>query len=153
MKWMVPAGPDQAQIAASNGILDYFDALDAHHGGADDAGRPRRIESMCRQAEKDNLAPMLAYLSGRNDIRLIGPDDPELRAPTVAFTSTHHHAEDIARNLAQHGVMAGAGDFYAVRVLEGVGISPADGVVRLSFVHYTSRDEIDQTLKALDAVL
>ena len=51
-KWMVPAGPDHAQIAASNGILDYFDALDAHHGGADDADRPRRIESMCRQAEK-----------------------------------------------------------------------------------------------------
>ena len=152
-KWMVPAGPDHAQIAASNGILDYFDALDAHHGGADDADRPRRIESMCRQAEKNNLAPLLTYLSGRNDIRLIGPDDPELRAPTVAFTSNHHHAEDIARNLAQHGVMAGAGDFYAVRVLEGVGISPADGVVRLSFVHYTSRDEIDQTLKALDAVL
>ena len=26
-KWMVPAGPDHAQIAASNGILDYFDVL------------------------------------------------------------------------------------------------------------------------------
>ena len=152
-KWMVPAGPDHAQIAASNGILDYFDALDAHHGGADDPGRPRRIEHMCRAAEKANLKPMLDYLSGRNDIRLIGPDDPELRAPTVAFTSNRLGAEEVARSLAQHGVMAGAGDFYAVRVLEGVGIRPADGVVRLSFVHYTSREEIDQTLKALDAVL
>ena len=152
-KWMVPAGPDHAQVAACNGILDYFDALDAHHGGADDPLRPRRVETLCRDAEKANLTPMLEYLSARNDIRLIGPADPALRAPTVAFQSNQKSAEDIARALADRGVMAGAGDFYAVRVLEGVGIKAEDGVVRLSFVHYTSRKEIDQTLSALDSIL
>jgi selenocysteine lyase/cysteine desulfurase len=152
-KWLVPAGPDHAQVAASNGILDYFDALDAHHGGDDDQGRPGRIEQHFREVEKANLAPMLAYLSARNDIRLIGPDDASVRAPTVAFKSKHHAAVKIATSLAEHGVMAGAGDFYATRLLEGVGISPEEGVVRLSFTHYTSRDEIDQALKALDAIL
>ena len=27
MKWMVSAGPDHVQIAAANGVIDYFDAL------------------------------------------------------------------------------------------------------------------------------
>lgn len=152
-KWLVPAGPDHAQVAACNGILDYFDALDAHHGGADDKGRPGRVEHLCRDAEKANLAPMLEYLSARNDIRLIGPDDAECRAPTVAFISNQHDAVGIAEALAEHGVMAGAGDFYANRVIEGVGLSPEKGVVRLSFTHYTSRDEVNQALKALDHIL
>jgi selenocysteine lyase/cysteine desulfurase len=34
-----------------------------------------------------------------------------------------------------------------------MGVDPAQGVLRLSFVHYTSEAEIQQLLKALDAVL
>ena len=87
---------------------------------------------------------MLDYLSSRNDIRLIGPADASLRAPTVAFSSSQHDAEHIAKKLADFNVMAGAGNFYAVRPLKAMGINPIKGVVRLSFVHYTSRDEIRQ---------
>jgi len=152
-KWMVPAGPDHAQVAASNGMIDYFDALDIHHGGRDTQGRPRRIEKLFRNAEKVNLAPLLEYISSRNDLRLIGPSDPDIRAPTVAFVSSRLSSQEIARSLADHGVMAGGGDYYAVRVLEQIGIDPNDGAVRLSFVHYTSREEINQALTALDAVL
>ena len=152
-KYMVPAGPDHAQVAASNGIFDYFDAVDAHHGGQDDSGRPRRVENLFRQAEESNLALMLDDLSSRNDIRLIGPADASLRAPTVAFSSSQHDAEHIAKKLADFNVMAGAGNFYAVRPLKAMGINPDKGVVRLSFVHYTSRDEIRQCLNALDQIL
>jgi len=152
-KYMVPAGPDHAQVAASNGMFDYFDAVDAHHGGADDGQRPHRVETLFRQAEVDNLKLVLDYLNARNDIRLIGPGDAEIRAPTVAFQSRHHQAEDIAKKLADHGIMAGAGDFYAVRPLEAMGINLSEGVVRLSFVHYTSRDEINKMLTALDTIL
>jgi cysteine desulfurase family protein (TIGR01976 family) len=152
-KWMVPAGPDHAQVAAANGMMDYFDALDAHHGGKDIGGRPRRIEKLFRDAEEANLAPLLEYISARNDLRLIGPSDPVTRAPTVAFVSSQHSSQEIARNLADHGIMAGGGDYYAVRVLEAMGIDAKDGAVRLSFVHYTTRDEIDQAINALDAVL
>ena len=153
MKYMVPAGPDHAQVAAANGMFDYFDAIDAHHGGADDAGRPRRVETLFHEAETENLAPLLSYLSARNDIRLVGGTNPARRAPTVTFTSNCLTSGDIAKKLAFMGVMAGAGDFYATRCLDGLGINPDDGVVRLSFVHYTSRDEIDQAINALDQIL
>lgn len=152
-KWMVPAGPDHVQIAASNGMLDYFDALDHHHGGHDDAMRPRRVESLFHQAERDNLRVLLDYLGNRNDVRLLGPDDPECRAPTVSFTSSRLSTADIGQKLAERHIMAGVGDFYAVRLLETMGISPKDGAVRLSFVHYTSPDEINQVIAALDDIL
>ena len=49
--------------------------------------------------------------------------------------------------------MAGGGDFYAVRPLQAMSVDPDQGVLRLSFTHYTSRQEIDQLLEALDSVL
>lgn len=152
-KWMTPAGPDHVQIAAANGMLDYFDALDHHHGGTDDAMRPRRVETLFHQAERDNLRVFLDYLGNRNDLRLLGPNDPDNRAPTVSFTSSRLSATDIGQKLAARNIMAGVGDFYAVRLLETMGVSLEDGAVRLSFVHYTSRDEINQAIAALDDIL
>lgn len=152
-KWMIPAGPDHVQIAAMNGMLDYFDALDKHHGGSDDAMRPRRLESLFHMAERSNLKMLLDYLSNRNDLRLLGPNDPTRRAPTVSFVSSRLSSQEIGRQLADRKIMAGVGDFYAVRLLETMGISPEDGAVRLSFVHYTSPDEINQAIAALDDIL
>jgi selenocysteine lyase/cysteine desulfurase len=61
--------------------------------------------------------------------------------------------EAVAAELAPHGIMAGGGDFYAVRPLGAMGVDPAKGVLRLSFVQYTSKAEIDRLIRALDAVL
>lgn len=153
-KRLTPAGPDHAQIAASAGMADYVDALHAHHF-ADDPGpteRGRRVHDLMAARERKLLAPLLDYLRGRNDLRLIGPDRPEGRAPTVAV-ALDRPAEDVARALGAHGIMAGGGHFYAVRLLEGLGIDPARGVLRLSFVHYTHEDEVAGLIRALDAVL
>ena len=38
-------------------------------------------------------------------------------------------------------------------MIEAMGERPEHGLLRLSFVHYTSDREIDQLLNALDAVL
>jgi len=34
-----------------------------------------------------------------------------------------------------------------------MGIDPEEGVLRLSFTHYTSQEEVDKLIKALDQVL
>ena len=49
--------------------------------------------------------------------------------------------------------MSGAGDFYAVRPLKALGIDPDEGVVRLSFVHYTSENEVKRLIEALKKIL
>jgi selenocysteine lyase/cysteine desulfurase len=154
LKRLVPAGPDHAQIAAARGIAEYFDALDAHHyPGAQRDGRAARVRSLLRSAETPLLAPLLEFLRDRRDIRLLGPPDPEVRAPTVAFVPQRLAPRELGRRLAERGFMVGYGNFYAVRLLEALGVDPERGTVRVSFVHYTTADEVHGLIDALEASL
>ena len=154
LKRLVPAGPDHAQIAAATGIAEYFDALDAHHhSSAQAAGRAARVRALLRAAEKPLLAPLLEFLRGRRDVRLLGPADTEARAPTVAFVPQRLAPSEVGRRLADRGFMVGYGNFYAVRLLEALGVDPEHGAVRASFVHYTTAEEVDDLIAALGVVL
>lgn len=153
-KRLVPAGPDHAQIAAARGIAEYFDALDAHHyPGRPAAGRPERVRALLRSAEKPLLAPLLEFLRSRPDVRLLGPADAEVRAPTVAFVPRRVAPAEVGRRLAERGFMVGDGNFYAVRLLEALGVDPKPGAVRASFVHYTTASEVTGLMEALAAAL
>lgn len=153
-KRFTPAGPDHAQVAACAGMADYVDALYVHHfgGSAGPLARAQAVHELMRAHEVRLLAPLLDYLAGRNDLRLIGPRRAEGRAPTVAV-ALDRAAEPVAAALAGHGIMAGGGDFYAVRPLQALGVDLARGVLRLSFVHYTSQAEVAKLITALDHVL
>ena len=153
-KRFTPAGPDHAQIAASAGMVDYIEAVHDHHfeSNVSLAQKGRATLDLQTKHETELLAPLLEYLRGRNDVRLIGPDRVEDRVPTVALGLSRPGGE-VAKDLVKHGVMAGGGDFYAVRLLEGLGVDPDHGVLRLSFVHYTSTSEVEQLMRALDQVL
>ncbi len=152
-KRFTPAGPDHAQVAACAGIADYIDTLATHHGIAGDpAARNAGVHEAMRTHETTLLQPLLDHLKDRNRVRLIGPSDATARAPTVALALDRPGAE-AAADLAQRGIMAGGGDFYAHRPLEAMGIDPAHGVLRLSFVHYTSGDEVERLMTALDDIL
>src|SRR6056297_1632072 len=152
-KRFTPAGPDHAQVAASAGMVDYFDALAAHHGiEGTAAARAAGVHDLMRAHEARLLQPLLDAVKARNSVRLIGPSDAANRAPTVALALNRPGVEAAAQ-LAERGIMAGGGDFYAVRPLTALGVDPDKGVLRLSFVHYTTRDEIDRLLNALDDIL
>ncbi|MEM1275585.1 MAG: aminotransferase class V-fold PLP-dependent enzyme [Pseudomonadota bacterium] len=144
-KRFTPAGPDHAQIAALGAMADYFEDVSAHHGDAS-------AHDLMRDAEVARMAPLIEWLSGRNNIRLIGPSDPASRAPTFAILH-ERGGEDLAAEMAQHRIMCGGGDFYSPRVLEAMGIDPSHGVLRVSFTHYTSAEEVDRLITALDRVL
>ena len=49
--------------------------------------------------------------------------------------------------------MAGGGHFYAVRPLQALGIASTPGVLRMSFVHYTSAADIERLIEALEEAL
>jgi selenocysteine lyase/cysteine desulfurase len=152
-KRFTPAGPDHAQIAASAGMADYMEALSAHHGGPPaGAEAARAAHDLMRAREVALLQPLLDRLRDRNDLRMLGPTEAARRAPTVALELSQE-AEDVAGRLAGHGIMAGGGDFYAVRPLRALGIDPGKGVLRLSFTHYTSEEDLDRLQRALDKVL
>ncbi len=153
-KRFTPAGPDHAQIAACAGMADYIDALHAHHFApdADPAARNRAVHDLMRAQEVAVVAPLMDYLAGRNDLRLIGPRGAADRAPTVAV-ALQDAAQPVSVALAAHGINCWAGDFYAVRPLEAMGVDMAKGVLRMSLVHYTSAAEVTRLIAALDAVL
>lgn len=153
-KRFTPAGPDHAQIAACAGMADYVDAVYGRHfkAGRDATGRSVVVHDLFRSHETKLLQPLLDFLSGRNDIRLIGPAKAAKRAPTVAVVC-QRPGEAVAADLARHGIMCWGGDFYAPRPLKAMGVDPVHGVLRLSFVHYTSAADVDRLMTALDQVL
>lgn len=148
-----PAGPDHAQVAACAGMADYIDALAARHGVTGDAAaRNRGVHDLMRAQEVAVIQPLLDYLGGRNDLRLLGPRAAARRAPTVAV-ELDRAAEPVSEELGRNGIACWAGDFYAVRPLEALGIDLEKGVLRMSAVHYTSAEEVARLIAALDRVL
>lgn len=148
-----PAGPDHAQIAACAGMADYVDAIAAHHGfGGDALARNRGVHDLMRAQEIAIIAPLLDYLAGRNDVRLLGPRDATRRAPTVAV-ELDRAAEPVSEALGREGIACWAGDFYAVRPLLALGIDLDKGVLRMSAAHYTSPQDVSRLITALDRVL
>ncbi|OED47868.1 nitrogen fixation protein NifS [Rhodobacteraceae bacterium (ex Bugula neritina AB1)] len=153
-KRFTPAGPDHAQVAACAGMVDYVETLAAHHGhsGGTAAQTGAFVHDLMRAHEIKLLQPLLDAVTDRNDLRLLGPSIAENRAPTVAL-ALNRAAEPVAAQMAEHGIMAGGGDFYAVRALEALGIDPSEGVLRISFTHYTSEAEMAKLIEVLDRVL
>jgi selenocysteine lyase/cysteine desulfurase len=49
--------------------------------------------------------------------------------------------------------MTGSGHFYAVRAIEEMQINIHTGVLRMSFIHYTTMHEIEQLIGALKIAL
>ena len=87
-------------------------------------------------------------------MRLLGPAVAQQRAATVSFVTTDSRAgRGESAALAARGFMAGNGNFYAVRLLEGMQVDPDRGAVRLSLLHYNSAREVAGVIAALDEIL
>jgi cysteine desulfurase family protein (TIGR01976 family) len=147
-----PAGPDHAQIATVNGVMDYMESVFSHHQ-AGDAPVPTRaglVRELFRNHETALLQPLLDFVSAHPRIRLIGKDRAIDRAPTVAFSVEGQSSMGLAAKLSDKKLGVGVGNFYAYRLVEALGYDPDDGVLRASFVHYTSPEEITRLIEALD---
>ncbi|HSP28649.1 MAG TPA: aminotransferase class V-fold PLP-dependent enzyme, partial [Ilumatobacteraceae bacterium] len=159
-KRLNPAGPDHAQVASAGAVLEYIEAFHQHHGGqpTDDLRTAAGAVSAHWRAHEDEFTPrLLAALTDRDDVRLLGPATldavPGHRCPTIAFSPLVRDPQEVAHELVARGVQTSSGHYYAARVLEGLGIDPDRGVVRLSFVHYTSAADVDRAVDALADVL
>ncbi len=150
-----PAGPDHAQVAAVNGVMDYLEAVYAHHfdTAAPPVEQARAVNGLFREQESGLLQPLLDFLDQHPRVRLVGRRQATGRASTVAFTADGLSSAGIGQALADRRIGVGVGDFYARRLVETLGIDPADGAVRLSFVHYTHADEMMRLIDALGEVL
>jgi selenocysteine lyase/cysteine desulfurase len=152
---LTPAGPDHAQIAAATGILEYFDAVYEHHfsENAPPAQRNSVLQGLFRQHEEALLKPLLNFLRTRRDIRILGTDRAEKRAPTISILPLKKPIKEVYQHLTDHKLMLGIGNYYAARPLMDMKIPLEPGVLRISFLHYTSMAEIEQLVSGLQAAL
>ena len=152
---LTPAGPDHAQIAAASGIIDYFDAIYEHHFDKNEppAQKNRALNRLFHEHEKELLETLLDFLRSRNDIQIIGPNTIEARAPIVSIIPKSRDLKKVYAILTEHKLMLGMGHFYAVRPLIDMKIARQPGVLRISFLHYTSKEDINQLIAGLKAAL
>lgn len=99
-------------------------------------------------------ARLIDFLLSKPGVRLIGPASTgRERVCIVSFV----HASKPSRQIAQAGNARGLGfrfgNFYAYRLVQALGLDPADGVVRVSFAHYNTMEEAERLIAFLDEVL
>ena len=75
-----------------------------------------------------------------------GPAPSEPRTPTVSFVLDGIPSVEVCRRLADRGLFASHGDFYATTAVERLGLS-REGLVRIGCACYTTDEEIDRLLE------
>ena len=81
-------------------------------------------------------------------ITLYGIRGLEGRTPTFALTVPGRSPFQAASLLAEKDIAVWSGNYYAVEVMERLGLP--DGAVRVGFVHYNTADEVDRLLAELE---
>lgn len=157
-KYVNPAGPQHAQVAACAGVIDYFNQLHTHHFGDASQTAPEKmadIHGLIHHHEKQLTEPLLDYLVNHPSVRVLGKttaaDDD--RAPTIAFRPLKQSSAELAAILQKAGIGTENGDFYASRLIERVGIERPDGVVRISLLHYNLLEDVNTIIEQIDAAL
>ena len=152
---LTPAGPDHAQVGAAAGILEYLDAVYAHHFEEEalPVQRNHALNELFRAHETALLEPLLEFLNSRDDVRIVGPNTTENRGPIVSILPRRKAVLEVYNTLTHHKLMPGYGNFYAHRPLMDMDIPTDPGVIRISFVHYTSPEEIQQVITGLQDAL
>ncbi|MEP6812448.1 MAG: cysteine desulfurase-like protein [Actinomycetota bacterium] len=89
------------------------------------------------------------FLDGLPDhCRLFGLNSMDGRVPTFAFNVDGFSPRAVAEQLGERGIAVWDGDYYAVEVMQQLGLG-ADGAVRAGFVHYNTEAEVDRLLEEL----
>jgi cysteine desulfurase family protein (TIGR01976 family) len=83
-------------------------------------------------------------------VRLHGLRTMDGRTPTFALTFSGVEPQEAAERLAERDIAVWAGNYYAVEVMERLGLP--DGAVRVGFVHYNTAEEVDRLLRELEAL-
>lgn len=151
-----PGNPSYEAAYATDGILEYLTGLARHHGATGDDRALLAAAFQLITAQEDALTDrLLAWLSARNDCRIIGEafNRDSTRVPTIAFKFDGVDAGAVARAMDDHGIAMRFGDFHSRRLVEHLGEDGNGGVLRVSMVHYNTVEQVDRLTDALTRIL
>ena len=133
------------------GMVDYLDWL-GRTVSSDLPTRRRRLIAAfaaCEAYEAELGKRLLDGLTRFNSVRLYGPADMTNRVPTFAFTVEGYSPAAVVQHLADRGIFAWAGHFYAVETIARLGREADGGLVRIGLCHYNTACEVDRLLEAI----
>ncbi len=137
-------------LAGVTAAVDYIASI----GGTEGTRRERLVQAMGRiKAYEMGLSER--FLRGATAVpglKVYGITDVEnlaQRTPTFAVSLAGYTPEEVATRLGEQGIFVWHGDYYAVAVMERLGLQDKGGLVRIGFVHYNTATEVDKVLAAL----
>ena len=144
-------------LAGLAATLDYLAELGRRTLPDGGAGVPQRAAlrqamTAIRAYEQTLSAALLDGLERVRGLRVYGITDParlEARVPTFAFTLDGHAPLAVAEALGAAGIFAWTGNYYALEIMERLGLEGQGGAVRVGAVHYNTLGEIDRLIMTL----
>lgn len=137
-------------LAGVTAAVDYLASL----GGSTGARRERLVRAMAaiKAYEMGLSAQFLQGATAVPGLKVYGITDVERlaeRTPTFAVSLAGYTPEDVATRLGEQGIYVWHGHYYAVAVMERLGLLDEGGLVRIGFVHYNTPAEVERVLAAL----
>jgi cysteine desulfurase family protein (TIGR01976 family) len=118
-------------------------------------GRRRAVVAgmLAGEAYEQPLAQWLrGQLTGVPGVTLYGPPEGSPRTSTVSFTLDGFTAEQACRTLGARGIFAWDGHFYAIRLVEALGLLERGGLIRVGLAPYNTAGELERLVKAVGAL-
>ncbi|MCB8977016.1 MAG: cysteine desulfurase-like protein [Ardenticatenaceae bacterium] len=137
-------------LAGVTAVVNYLATL----GGEAGSRRERLVQAMARTKTYE-MSLSLRFLRGAAQVpglHVYGITDVERldeRTPTFAVSLDGFSPEAVAERLGELGIFVWHGHYYAVAVMDRLGLLDKGGLVRIGFNHYNTADEVDQVLAAL----
>lgn len=156
-----PTAPDKFETGTKNheGMAGVTAAVNHLAGLVPDHGEPRRVRlqramTAVYEYEQALSRRLLRGLNANPDIEVYGLKDVERvaeRVPTVAMNRKGIEPQRLAQRLAEEGIFCWSGHYYALEVMEGLGLVP-HGAVRLGFAHYNTPEEVDRVVETISGI-
>jgi cysteine desulfurase family protein (TIGR01976 family) len=142
-------------IAGAAAAVDYLASRSSLPSSAPRRERLRDAWRSIRAHESELCRRLLDGLDRIRGLRVYGINDPARlgeRVPTVSFTLEGHAPRAVAEQLGARGIFVWDGDYYAVDVVDALGLRSSGGMVRVGLAHYNTAAEVDRLLVALDQI-
>jgi cysteine desulfurase family protein (TIGR01976 family) len=126
--------------------------------GAGPGGRRSRLLAAFDAIVEHEAALSRRFLEGAATVpglRLFGIADPARaheRTPTFAVRIGDRPPVETSKALADRGIYTWDGNYYAVELMERLGLEATGGAVRIGFCHYHTAEEVDRVVEALAAI-
>lgn len=137
------------------GTLDYLEAIHTHHFTDSPTNNYSSVFNLIEAQEELLAETLLGYLRNVPSIRIIGREESnrDIRVPTIAFVHDQLKSSEIIEQVDPHQIGIRFGDFYAKKLIHDLGLEDKGGVVRVSFVHYNTVEEVERLIEVFKTIL